>query len=111
MGKPLDPELIKELLAPKAKAAQKTANASIALPPGRGPLQLVEKEQLCLNSGYYAIDTATNERYYKKTGGKCGSPTHYELGGIPYCMTHCLHRMNEMLIEAAGEAPTEVRDA
>ena len=37
MGKPLDAEMIKDLLAPKPKAAQKTATTSIALPPGRGP--------------------------------------------------------------------------
>src|SRR5437868_1298957 len=110
MGKPLDAEMIKDLLAPKPKAAQKTATTSIALPPGRGPLQMVDKQQQCLNSGYYAIDVDTNQRYYKKTQGRCGSPTNYELNGVPYCLTHCLHRMNELLIEAAGGTMTEVRD-
>jgi len=104
----LTPEQIKELLEPTKP--QKIPNRPIALPEGRGPLQYTEKEQRCLNSGYYAIDPKTNQRFYKKTHGRCNSPTHYELEGIPYCVQHCLHRMNEMLIVAAGEEPTEVRD-
>lgn len=112
MGKPLDNAAIAALLKPKAKAAPKTSTNNVPpVPPQRGPLRFFDKERICLNSGYYAIDPETNERYYKKTHGKCGTSTHWELDGVPYCTIHILYRMNEELMKHRGIEPTEVRES
>jgi hypothetical protein len=112
-SKPLDQATLKDLLAPKPKPKAKSPQAgkdrSSTAVPQNGPLKFFDKEKTCLNSGYYAIDPETNERYYKKSHGRCGSPTHWELDGVPYCHIHVLYKMNEMLMELRGQEPTPTR--
>ena len=116
MGKGLDQEQIKALLAPKPKKAPQPARGSFTareLPPQWGPLTFKDKEQRCLNSGYMAIDPETNERYYKKTHGSCQAPTNWELDGVPYCLLHAAYKMSDRLYELNGgvieyrESPSE----
>jgi hypothetical protein len=110
-GKSLSQEEIKAILAPTAKKAAKPQANPHTVVPQNGPLKYSDKEQACLNSGYYTVDAETGERYYKKTStGKCGSSTHFTLDGIPYCHIHLLYRMNEMLMEFRGIPQTEVRE-
>src|SRR4051794_39953201 len=68
-------------------------------PPQVGPLRMYDVEMLCVVSGYYAINSETNERYWKKTQGSCRSPTYFKVEGIPMCMMHALTKLNELLVE------------
>lgn len=108
-NKPLDSNAIAALLKSKAKP-QAAGKKSHDVPPVTGPLRFYDNESPCLNSGYYAIDTETGNRYYKKTHGKCGSPTHWEFDGVRYCHIHVLHKMNETIMELRGIEAVEVRD-
>jgi hypothetical protein len=107
--KPLDANVLEELLKPKPAAQQKIKYTAREFPPQWGPLKYFDKERRCLNSGYAAIDPDTNERYYKKTHGKCDSPTHWELDGTPMCLLHAAYKMSDMLYEARGNT-IEVRE-
>lgn len=112
MNKPLDKTQLELLLKPKPKPARKAPQAgerSATVVPQNGALRYYDRERICLNSGYYAIDPETDERYYKKTQGKCGSPTHWELDGVPYCQIHVLYRMNELITQLRGQEPTPTR--
>lgn len=108
-GKSLDPDQIKLLLAPKPKPKiptggginQKPARTTDN-PPQWGPLTFNDKETRCESSGYIAIDTETNERYYKKTQGRCGSPTNWGLNGVPYCLLHAAYKMSDQIYTLNG---------
>lgn len=45
-----------------------------------GPLRWYDKEMRCASRG-------------------CSSPTYLKVQGVPYCGTHALHKMNELLIQ------------
>jgi hypothetical protein len=99
----LTPEQITALLKPKAKAKPaKGGHTAREMPPQWGPLKFFDKERQCENSGYVAIDPETNERYYKKTHGRCGAPTNWELNGVPYCLLHASYKMSDTLFELNG---------
>lgn len=107
----LDDDTISKLLAPKPKATPKPPGGFTAResPPQWGPLRYFDKERRCENSGYAAIDPETNKRYYKKTQGRCNSPTHWELDGVPYCLLHASYKMSDQLFELKG-GTIEVRE-
>jgi hypothetical protein len=106
MSRTLNPDEIGSLLAPKKKTAPAKSGLNRLparqVPPQWGPLTFHDKEQRCMSSGYMAIDPVTNERYFKKTQGRCNSPTNWELGGIPYCLLHAAYRMSDQLYELNG---------
>lgn len=52
--------------------------------PQNGPLRYFDREMRCASRG-------------------CGSSTHYKLQSIPYCSTHTIKLMNEMLIKHGVE--------
>lgn len=54
------------------------------VPEQHGPLRQFERAMRCASRG-------------------CGSSTFFKLQGIPYCMIHCLRRLNEMLYEMGVE--------
>jgi len=49
-----------------------------------GPLRWVDSTLRCASRG-------------------CSSPTHCKLKGIPYCFSHCLREMNQMLLDLGIE--------
>lgn len=98
MGKQLDSATIAALLAPKPKPKSVGQTHHYPNAPQEGPLRYYDSEKACENSGYYAINE-DNERYWKKSNGRCGSPSHWELEGVRYCMIHVVYKMNRMLME------------
>lgn len=72
MANPLDASFIESLL-------EKSSTKTYDIPEQFGPLRHFDREMRCASRG-------------------CGSSTYYKLQGIPYCMTHSLRTMNEMLI-------------
>jgi len=64
-----------ETVAPEHPSIVVGAN----IPEQFGPMIQYDREMRCASRG-------------------CGSSTFLKLQGIPLCMTHCLKRMNEMLL-------------
>lgn len=54
------------------------------IPEQHGPMRHYDRTMRCASRG-------------------CGSPTHFKLQGISYCMIHCLRKMNDMLVELGVE--------
>lgn len=54
----------------------------------RGPLRWYDKEMRCALRG-------------------CTSPTYCRINGIPRCMIHALHDLNELLLAFEGVAPND----
>jgi hypothetical protein len=85
--KPLDTDAITALLS-------QPANEGYPPHPQEGPVRFVDKEMRCLVSGY-----KDNEGNWIKTKGKCNSSTYVKVEGIPTCMIHAVHKLNEMIVE------------
>lgn len=68
------------------------------IPVQYGPLRFYDKEMRCIVSG-----RMEEGRFVKNNKGKCNSPTHIKLQGIPTCSMHALRKMNELLIEMEVE--------
>lgn len=62
----------------QALIASNTTNGRVPRTKQFGPLRTYDQEMRCASRG-------------------CGSPTHFQLNGIPYCWPHVVWRMNEML--------------
>lgn len=82
MNTVLSPEQIIALLKQDTAA---TCSMGHNIPEQYGPLRHYDVTMRCASRG-------------------CGSPTHFKLNDIPYCMIHCLRRMNDMLTEKGGES-------
>lgn len=55
------------------------------VPEQHGPLRRYERNMRCASRG-------------------CASPTYHKVQGVPYCMIHCMGRLNNMLIELGVES-------
>lgn len=73
-------EVIPDELADELLTAKEPTKREYPVPAQHGPLRYFDVPGRCASRG-------------------CSSPTHYKVGGIRYCMTHALRRLNEMLIE------------
>jgi hypothetical protein len=89
---PLNTEQISSLLEPKLR---KISRPEVEKEPRRfpaieqhGPLRYYDIEMRCLKK------TVGGDNFTRT----CGSPTHFKLQGVAYCMIHCLVQMNELLI-------------
>jgi len=77
VGKPIPTHLLKQLLDENAHTERQKRKYPI--PEQYGPLRRFDRELRCASRG-------------------CGSPTYYKVDHIPYCTTHALRELNEMVM-------------
>jgi len=78
----LSQEQIKQLMKTESRPKTTTKSADVsphARPIQVGPLRYNENDARCASKG-------------------CSGPTRISVGGVPYCSTHALYKLNQMLI-------------
>lgn len=76
---PLDPEQIQALLKKELKKAVGGDISALPRPMQLGPISWHDVTERCTSRG-------------------CGSPTLVKVRGVPYCTTHALNKLNEIIL-------------